>query len=145
MATRGSYVHNCMVEFSGVSFMQFSQNIDAWFQTKRFTGLLELIQLYKQNLLENFFIFAIYQNYNTMFLVSSSLAIIIRTQQVQYHYLTMKDRKLSIMMLRTRRSLTLFNDVPLRTKSCTNAIDPYSNSDLMACMVLHGLAIIEPR
>ena len=37
MATRGSYVHNSMVEFSGggggghpenVSFMQFSQNVD---------------------------------------------------------------------------------------------------------------------
>ena len=30
---------------------------------KKFTGLLELIQLYKQNPLEIFFIFAIYQNY----------------------------------------------------------------------------------
>ena len=29
----------------------------------RFTGLLELIQLYKQNQLEKFFIFTIYQNY----------------------------------------------------------------------------------
>ena len=33
------------------------------FQTNIFTGLLELIQLYKQNPLEKFFIFTIYQNY----------------------------------------------------------------------------------
>ena len=38
-------------------FMQFSQNIDGDFQTKRFTGRLELIQLYKQNPLENTFSF----------------------------------------------------------------------------------------
>ena len=30
---------------------------------KRFTGLLELIQIYKQNQLEKFLIFTIYQNY----------------------------------------------------------------------------------
>ena len=30
---------------------------------KRVTGLLELIQLYKQDPLEKFFIFTIYQNY----------------------------------------------------------------------------------
>ena len=36
----------------------FSEN-----STKRFTGLLELIQLYKQNPFENIFIFTIYQNY----------------------------------------------------------------------------------
>ena len=37
MATRGSYVHNSMVEFSGhpenVSFMQFSQKVDGFRQT----------------------------------------------------------------------------------------------------------------
>ena len=36
MVTRGSYVHNSMVEFSGasqnVSFMQFSQKIDGFRQ-----------------------------------------------------------------------------------------------------------------
>ena len=32
------------------------------FETKRFTGLLELIKLYKQNPLEEIFIFTIYQN-----------------------------------------------------------------------------------
>ena len=36
MATRGSYVHNSMVEFSGhpenISFMQFSQKIDGFRQ-----------------------------------------------------------------------------------------------------------------
>ena len=45
-----------------VSFMQFSQKIDG-FRQKRFTGLFELIQFYKQNPLEKFFIFTIYQNY----------------------------------------------------------------------------------
>ena len=34
-----------------------------WFQTKWLTGLLELVQLYKQNPLEKFFIFTTYQNY----------------------------------------------------------------------------------
>ena len=45
--------------------MQFSQNIDSFRVTKLFTGLLELIvlQLYKQNPLEKFLIFSIYQNY----------------------------------------------------------------------------------
>ena len=69
MATRGSYVHNAMVNFYGggasqkCKFMQFSQNIDQWFQTKQFTRLLELIQLYKQNPLEKCFFFTIYKNY----------------------------------------------------------------------------------
>ena len=40
-----------------VSFMQFAI----------FTGLLELIQLYKQNQLEKFLIFTIYQNYTLAF------------------------------------------------------------------------------
>ena len=66
MATRRSYVHNSIETYSGasrrISFMQFSQNIDG-FQTKWFTGLLELIQLYKQNPLEKILIFTIYQNY----------------------------------------------------------------------------------
>ena len=66
MATRGSYVHNSMVEFSGasiVSFMQFSQKFDGLGQ-KDSQGLLELTQLYKQNPLEKNFIFTIYQNYS---------------------------------------------------------------------------------
>ena len=42
--------------------MQFSQKIDG-FRQKEFTGLLEVIQLYKQNPLEKFLIFTIYQNY----------------------------------------------------------------------------------
>ena len=62
MATRGSYGRI----FGGIPKMLF---LDAffsenwWFQTKRFTGLLELIKLYKQNPLDKFFIFTIYQNY----------------------------------------------------------------------------------
>ena len=66
MATRGSYEHNSMVKIRGhpenVSFMQFSQNI-GWFQTKLFTGLLELLQLYTRNPLEKFLIFTLHQNY----------------------------------------------------------------------------------
>ena len=60
MATRGSYVHKSMVEFSGASwkclfYAIFSENL--CFQTKRFPGLLELVQLYKQNPLEESFHF----------------------------------------------------------------------------------------
>ena len=66
MATRGSYVHNSMEEFSWASqkfqfYAIFSESW--WFQTKRFTGLLELLQLYKQDPLEKFFILTIFQNY----------------------------------------------------------------------------------
>ena len=46
-----------------VSFMQFSQKIYGFRPKNKITGLLELVQLYKQNPLENFFIFTIYQNY----------------------------------------------------------------------------------
>ena len=50
MATRGSFVHNSMVEFRGhpknVSFMQFSQRVDG-FRQKDSQGLLELVQLYR--------------------------------------------------------------------------------------------------
>ena len=48
------------------SFMQFCQKIDGFRQ--RFTGLLELLQLYKQNPLEKFLIFTIYQNYTLAFM-----------------------------------------------------------------------------
>ena len=42
-----------------------------WFQTKRFTRLLEFIKLYKQNSLEIslFFIFTTYQNYTSALMV----------------------------------------------------------------------------
>ena len=56
-----------MVKFLGasenVSFMQFSENIDGFRQNNEFTILVELVQLYKQNPLEKFSIFTIYQNY----------------------------------------------------------------------------------
>ena len=42
--------------------MQFSQNIDGFWQNDS-QELLELVQLNKQNPLEKFFIFIIYQNY----------------------------------------------------------------------------------
>ena len=51
------------------SFMQFSQRIDG-FRQKRFTMLLEITQLYKQNPLEQILNFTIYQNY-TLTLSSS--------------------------------------------------------------------------
>ena len=74
-----SYVHNSVVEFSGTSrkckfYAIFSGNW--WFQTKRFTGLLELIQPYKQNPLEKFFIFTIYQNYTLALSKHESLNMI---------------------------------------------------------------------
>ena len=59
-------LEGAMVGFSGASrkfnfFAIFSENL--WFQTIRFTRLLEVIQLYEQKRLEKFLIFTIYQNY----------------------------------------------------------------------------------
>ena len=51
-----------------VSFMQFSQKIYG-FRQKKITGLLELIQLYKQSPLEKFFLFTIYQNYTLALII----------------------------------------------------------------------------
>ena len=62
MTSRGSYVHKPMVTFSGASRKCKFDSIFSkywWFQTKRFTRLLE----HKQNALENVLIFIIYQNY----------------------------------------------------------------------------------
>ena len=63
----GAMYINSMVEFGGggasrkyLVYAIFSENW--WFQTKRFTGLLELIQIYNQHPLEKYFIFNIYQN-----------------------------------------------------------------------------------
>ena len=65
--TRGSYVHKPMVKFGEASrkcyffvcnFLKILTVSD-----KTFTRLLEFIKLYKQNPLEKFFIFTIYQNY----------------------------------------------------------------------------------
>ena len=44
---------------------------------KRFTGLLELIQLYKQKPLEIFVIFTIYQNYTLALYHESFIAVIV--------------------------------------------------------------------
>ena len=84
MATRGSYVHNSMVDFSGASRKCWFYAIFSkywWFQTKLFTRLLELIhvQLYKQNPVEKFLIFTIYQNY-TMALI---ILVCLRTRHHQ--------------------------------------------------------------
>ena len=66
MATRGSYVHISMGEFSGhpdnVSFMQFSTKIDG-FEQKDSQGFENSYNSYEQYPLEKFFIFTIYQNY----------------------------------------------------------------------------------
>ena len=66
MATRGSYVHIPMGEFSGasryVSFMQFSTKIDG-FEQKDSQGFENSYNSYEQSPLEKFFIFTIYQNY----------------------------------------------------------------------------------
>ena len=65
MATRGSYVHISMGEFSGhpdnVSFMQFSTKIDG-FEQKDSQGFENSYNSYEQYPLEKFFIFTIYQN-----------------------------------------------------------------------------------
>ena len=64
MATRGSYVHISMGEFSGdnVSFMQFSTKIDG-FEQKDSQGFENSYNSYEQYQLEKIFIFTIYQNY----------------------------------------------------------------------------------
>ena len=66
MATRGSYVHISMGEFSGhpdnVSFMQFSTKIDG-FEQKDSQGFENSYNSYEQYPLEKFFLFTIYQNY----------------------------------------------------------------------------------
>ena len=66
MATRGSYVHISMGEFSGasdnVSVMQFSTKIDG-FEQKDSQGFENSYNSYEQYPLEKFFIFTIYQNY----------------------------------------------------------------------------------
>ena len=66
MATRGSYVHISMGEFSGhpdnVSFMQFSTKFDG-FEQKDSQGFENSYNSYEQYPLEKFFIFTIYQNY----------------------------------------------------------------------------------
>ena len=66
MATRGSYVHISMGEFSGVSdnvsFMQFSTKIDG-FEQNDSQGFENSYNSYEQYPLEKFFIFTIYQNY----------------------------------------------------------------------------------
>ena len=62
------YVHNSVVEFFGgipklIVLCNFLRKLMVT-DKKIFTGLLELIQLYKGNPIENFFIFtSIYQNY----------------------------------------------------------------------------------
>ena len=67
MATRGSYVHISMGEFSGASrwffcFMQFSTKIDGFEQSDS-QGFENSYNSYEQYLLEKFLIFTIYQNY----------------------------------------------------------------------------------
>ena len=68
-----------MVKFSGASWKFYFNAIFSeywWFQTKWFTGLLELVQLYKQNPLEKFVIFTIYQNYTVALTIISFVFIL---------------------------------------------------------------------
>ena len=67
MATRGSYVHISMGEFSGgipiiLVLCNFLQKIDG-FEQKDSQGFENSYNSYKQYLLEKFLIFTIYQNY----------------------------------------------------------------------------------
>ena len=75
MATRGSYVHISMGEFSGhpdnVSFMQFSMKIDG-FEQKDSQGFENSYNSYEQYPLEKFFIFTIYQNYTLALITAVS-------------------------------------------------------------------------
>ena len=81
MATRGSYmyVHNSMVKVLGypkkVRTAVFSNFW--WFQTKLFTGLLQLIKLYKQNPLEEIFISTIYPNYTLALRTANMSAVLL--------------------------------------------------------------------
>ena len=66
MATRASYVHDPIVEFSRASqkfwfYTVFSENV--CFRQNKSQGFSNSVQLYKQYPLEKFFIFTIYQNY----------------------------------------------------------------------------------
>ena len=67
MATRGSYVHNSRVKiFGGIPKILVLWNFLQILMVSNkiiHAGLLELIQLYKQNPLEKILIFTIYQNF----------------------------------------------------------------------------------
>ena len=66
MTTKGSYGHKAMVNFLGhpenVWFCKFLKILDG-FKQNNSQGFLEFTKLYKQNPLEKYFIFTIYQNY----------------------------------------------------------------------------------
>ena len=72
MATRGSYVHISMGEFSGasdnISFMQFSTKIDG-FEQNYSQDFENSYNSYEQYPLDNFFIFTIYQNYTLALII----------------------------------------------------------------------------
>ena len=74
MATRGSYVHNSMVEMLGLcTFL------------RKLMVSLELIQLYKQNPLEKFLIFTFYQHYTLA--LSIILSFTSKSQMINRHLL----------------------------------------------------------
>ena len=64
-----------------------------WFQTKQFTGLLELLQLYKETPLEKIFIFTIYQNYTLalIFNGSTNFFVVAVTTTVVVRYCLLSD------------------------------------------------------
>ena len=62
---------------------------------KIFTGLLELIQLYKQNPLEKFFIFTIYQNYTLALKYTQDSMRFVVSLQVQMNKFFFSPMKIS--------------------------------------------------
>ena len=78
MATRGSYVHKPMAKLGGGAFKKQKQNAffsKYWMVShKMIHKVLEYIKLYKQNQLEIFFFFTIYQNY------ALALSLVISTE-----------------------------------------------------------------
>ena len=80
-------------------FLQFAQNIDG------FTGLLEFIKLYKQNPLEKFLIFTIYQNY--------TLALLSKTEHEGKYTSSTKSPLTSVLSSCSRSAATWALDCPM--------------------------------
>ena len=110
--------------FSGIPKMlvlcNFFQNIQ-WFQTKCFTRLLELLQLYKQNPLEKFLIFTIYQKYTlalTLCSLSSTLGTSARAPDMTFGTNTIQCTLNCIV-------IALMDTVVLSGVQCTHYQNPH--------------------
>ena len=107
------------------------------FQTKRVTGLLELVQFYKQDPLEKFVIFTIYQNYFTWSVTKElfnkrvrNLAVskepwdiseVIRDKHGINKNIPGLGRKRSILLARPQQLRFVYPEWPL-TDACANEI-----------------------